>query len=49
MSFLGESGFARVYQVRESRNNYLACKVATESSLKTKKAKTKVCANCTRP
>ncbi|KAI9449687.1 kinase-like domain-containing protein [Lactarius psammicola] len=42
MSFLGEGGFARVYQVRDSRNNYLACKVVTKSSLKTKKAKTKL-------
>ncbi|KAN0135902.1 Protein kinase-like domain containing protein [Lactarius tabidus] len=42
MSFLGEGGFARVYQVRDSRNTYLACKVVTKSSLKTKKAKTKL-------
>ncbi|KAI9429133.1 kinase-like domain-containing protein [Lactarius indigo] len=42
MSFLGEGGFARVYQVRDSRDNYLACKVVTKSSLKTKKAKTKL-------
>lgn len=42
MSFLGEGGFARVYQVRDSRNNHLACKVVTKSSLKTKKAKTKL-------
>jgi hypothetical protein len=38
-----QGGFARVYQVRDSRNNQLACKVVTKSSLKTKKAKTKVC------
>ncbi|KAH9009185.1 kinase-like domain-containing protein [Lactarius hengduanensis] len=37
-----QGGFARVYQVRDSRNNYLACKVVTKSSLKTKKAKTKL-------
>ena len=37
-----QGGFARVYQVRDSRNTYLACKVVTKSSLKTKKAKTKV-------
>ncbi|KAH9970178.1 kinase-like domain-containing protein [Lactifluus volemus] len=42
MSFLGEGGFARVYQVRDARNNHLACKVVTKSSLKTKKAKTKL-------
>ncbi|KAH9991935.1 kinase-like domain-containing protein [Russula vinacea] len=42
MSFLGEGGFARVYQVRDPRNNHLACKVVTKSSLKTKKAKTKL-------
>ncbi|KAI0266184.1 Pkinase-domain-containing protein [Gloeopeniophorella convolvens] len=42
ISFLGEGGFARVYQVRDSRNNNLACKVVTKSSLKTKKAKTKL-------
>ncbi|KAH8994970.1 kinase-like domain-containing protein [Lactarius akahatsu] len=42
MSFLGEGGFAKVYQVRDCRNNYLACKVVTKSSLKTKKAKTKL-------
>ncbi|KAH9178150.1 kinase-like domain-containing protein [Lactarius sanguifluus] len=37
-----EGGFARVYQVRDSRNKYFACKVVTKSSLKTKKAKTKL-------
>ncbi|KAI0063902.1 Pkinase-domain-containing protein [Artomyces pyxidatus] len=42
LSFLGEGGFARVYEVRDSRNNRLACKVVTKSSLKTKKAKTKL-------
>ena len=41
-----QGGFARVYQVRDSRNTYLACKVVTKSSLKTKKAKTKVRAHC---
>ncbi|KAI9430277.1 kinase-like domain-containing protein [Lactarius indigo] len=41
MSFLGEGGFTGLYHVRDSRNNYLSCKVVTKSSLKTKKAKTK--------
>jgi hypothetical protein len=41
-----KGGFARVYQVWASRNTYLACKVVTKSSLKPKKAKTKVRAHC---
>ena len=35
-----------MYQVRDSRNTHLACKVVTKSSLKTKKAKTKVRLYC---
>ena len=41
-----QGGFARVYQVRDSRNTYLACKAVTKSSLKTKKAKIKVRVHC---
>jgi hypothetical protein len=41
-------GFARVYQVRDTRNNYLACKVVTKSLLKAKNAKTKVRTHCVR-
>ncbi|KAF9043606.1 Pkinase-domain-containing protein [Hymenopellis radicata] len=40
--FLGEGGFARVYEVRDVRGKHLACKVVTKDSLKTKKAKTKL-------
>ncbi|KAI9428844.1 hypothetical protein H4582DRAFT_2037991 [Lactarius indigo] len=47
MSFLGEGSFTRLYHVRDSCNNYLSCKVVTKSSLKTKKAKTKVRAHHT--
>ncbi|KAJ7774335.1 kinase-like domain-containing protein [Mycena maculata] len=42
VGFLGEGGFARVYEVKDSNNKRLACKVVTMSSLKTKKAKTKL-------
>ncbi|KAJ7599348.1 kinase-like domain-containing protein [Mycena floridula] len=42
VGFLGEGGFARVYEVRDQRGSRLACKVVTKSSLKTKKAKTKL-------
>ncbi|KAF8068666.1 kinase-like domain-containing protein [Lyophyllum atratum] len=42
VGFLGEGGFARVYEVKESNGARLACKVVTKSSLKTKKAKTKL-------
>ncbi|KAG6807580.1 hypothetical protein H0H92_007046 [Tricholoma furcatifolium] len=44
VGFLGEGGFARVYEVKETNSNgtRLACKVVTKSSLKTKKAKTKL-------
>ncbi|KAI0051271.1 Pkinase-domain-containing protein [Auriscalpium vulgare] len=42
LNFLGEGGFARVYEVRDTHNHRLACKVVTKSSLKTKKAKTKL-------
>lgn len=43
VGFLGEGGFARVYEVKDTFNKRFACKVVTKSSLKTKKAKTKVC------
>ncbi|KAG1748400.1 kinase-like domain-containing protein [Suillus paluster] len=45
VGFLGEGGFARVYEVADGRHaaaQHLACKVVTKSSLKTKKAKTKL-------
>jgi cell cycle serine/threonine-protein kinase CDC5/MSD2 len=42
VGLLGEGGFARVYEVKDERGSRLACKVVTKSSLKTKKAKTKV-------
>ncbi|PFH49070.1 hypothetical protein AMATHDRAFT_5215 [Amanita thiersii Skay4041] len=42
VGFLGEGGFARVYEVKDHRNIRLACKVVTKTSLKTKKAKTKL-------
>ncbi|KAG6906303.1 hypothetical protein DXG01_014672 [Tephrocybe rancida] len=42
VGFLGEGGFARVYEVKETNGTRLACKVVTKSSLKTKKAKTKL-------
>ncbi|KAJ7047579.1 kinase-like domain-containing protein [Mycena alexandri] len=42
VGFLGEGGFARVYEVKDSLNKRFACKVVTMSSLKTKKAKTKL-------
>ncbi|KDR70409.1 hypothetical protein GALMADRAFT_103174 [Galerina marginata CBS 339.88] len=42
VGFLGEGGFARVYEVKDPRGFRLACKVVTKSSLKTKKAKTKL-------
>ncbi|KAF8638670.1 hypothetical protein AX17_002031 [Amanita inopinata Kibby_2008] len=42
VGFLGEGGFARVFEVKDHRNARLACKVVTKSSLKTKKAKTKL-------
>ena len=35
-------GFARVYEVKDHRGVLSACKVVTKTSLKTKKAKTKV-------
>lgn len=37
-----QGGFARVYEVKDVRGSRAACKVVTKSSLKTKKAKTKV-------
>ncbi|KAF9466886.1 kinase-like domain-containing protein [Collybia nuda] len=42
VGFLGEGGFARVYEVKDPRGARLACKVVTKESLKTKKAKTKL-------
>ncbi|KAF9449780.1 Pkinase-domain-containing protein [Macrolepiota fuliginosa MF-IS2] len=42
VGFLGEGGFARVFEVKDSRDTRLACKVITKTSLKTKKAKTKL-------
>ncbi|TFY65776.1 hypothetical protein EVG20_g5313 [Dentipellis fragilis] len=42
VGFLGEGGFARVYEVEDNRGLRYACKVVTKSSLKTKKAKTKL-------
>nr|GAT53950.1 predicted protein [Mycena chlorophos] len=42
VGFLGEGGFARVYEIMDPANKRLACKVVTMSSLKTKKAKTKL-------
>ncbi|KAI0712771.1 kinase-like domain-containing protein [Cerioporus squamosus] len=42
VGMLGEGGFARVYEVKDARGNRAACKVVTKSSLKTKKAKTKL-------
>ena len=41
-NFSNQGGFARVYEVKDLHGNRLACKVVTKSSLKTKKAKTKV-------
>lgn len=41
VGFLGEGGFARVFEVKDPRDTRLACKVITKTSLKTKKAKTK--------
>ncbi|EIN08263.1 Pkinase-domain-containing protein [Punctularia strigosozonata HHB-11173 SS5] len=42
VGLLGEGGFARVYEVKDARGQRSACKVVTNSSLKTKKAKTKL-------
>ncbi|KAH9930802.1 kinase-like domain-containing protein [Amylocystis lapponica] len=42
VGMLGEGGFARVYEVQDARGVRAACKVVTKSSLKTKKAKTKL-------
>ncbi|KAM6503064.1 Protein kinase-like domain containing protein [Amanita muscaria] len=42
VGFLGEGGFARVYEVKDHRDVRFACKVVTKASLKTKKAKTKL-------
>ncbi|KAF9261697.1 Pkinase-domain-containing protein [Marasmius fiardii PR-910] len=42
LGFLGEGGFARVYEVKDARGSRVACKVVTKTSLKTKKAKTKL-------
>jgi hypothetical protein len=46
VGFLGEGGFARVFEVKDPRDTRLACKVITKTSLKTKKAKTKVWQYC---
>ena len=40
--FVFQGGFARVYEVKDTQGSRSACKVVTKSSLKTKKAKTKV-------
>ncbi|EPQ52390.1 Pkinase-domain-containing protein [Gloeophyllum trabeum ATCC 11539] len=42
VGLLGEGGFARVYEVVDHKHSRLACKVVTKTSLKTKKAKTKL-------
>ncbi|GJJ15054.1 hypothetical protein Clacol_009329 [Clathrus columnatus] len=42
VGFLGEGGFARVYEVKDVKGVRCAIKVITKSSLKTKKAKTKL-------
>ncbi|KAI0791256.1 Pkinase-domain-containing protein [Abortiporus biennis] len=42
VGLLGEGGFARVYEVKDIDGERVACKVVTKSSLKTKKAKTKL-------
>ncbi|PCH34951.1 Pkinase-domain-containing protein [Wolfiporia cocos MD-104 SS10] len=42
LGMLGEGGFARVYEVQDNHGGRVACKVVTKSSLKTKKAKTKL-------
>ncbi|KAF7968335.1 hypothetical protein HWV62_30957 [Athelia sp. TMB] len=42
VGFLGEGGFARVYEIETVHHERLACKVVTKNSLKTKKAKTKL-------
>ncbi|THH31055.1 hypothetical protein EUX98_g3134 [Antrodiella citrinella] len=42
VGMLGEGGFARVYEVKDRAGARSACKVVTKSSLKTKKAKTKL-------
>ncbi|KZV63990.1 Pkinase-domain-containing protein [Peniophora sp. CONT] len=42
VGFLGEGGFARVWEVADDNNTRLACKVVAKDSLKTKKAKTKL-------
>ncbi|KAF8830611.1 hypothetical protein HHX47_DHR2000801 [Lentinula edodes] len=42
VGFLGEGGFARVYEAEDFRGTRVACKVVTRSSLTTKKTKTKL-------
>ncbi|EJC98313.1 Pkinase-domain-containing protein [Fomitiporia mediterranea MF3/22] len=42
VGFLGEGGFARVYEVQDRKGQRQAIKVVTKDSLKTKKAKTKL-------
>ncbi|KAF8649339.1 hypothetical protein AX16_005874 [Volvariella volvacea WC 439] len=42
IGFLGEGGFARVYEVKDPRGVRFACKVIARSALTSKKAKTKL-------
>ncbi|KAF5386544.1 hypothetical protein D9757_005886 [Collybiopsis confluens] len=42
VGFLGEGGFARVYEAEDFRGTRVACKVVSRSSLTTKKTKTKL-------
>ncbi|KIK68787.1 hypothetical protein GYMLUDRAFT_154432 [Collybiopsis luxurians FD-317 M1] len=42
VGFLGEGGFARVYEAEDPRGTRVACKVVSRSSLTTKKTKTKL-------
>ncbi|KAJ8518327.1 hypothetical protein ONZ45_g4587 [Pleurotus djamor] len=42
VGFLGEGGFARVYEIMDLHGNRLACKVLSKTSLQSKKAKTKL-------
>ncbi|KAE9396676.1 Pkinase-domain-containing protein [Gymnopus androsaceus JB14] len=42
VGFLGEGGFARVYEAEDRQGTRVACKVVTRSSLATKKTKTKL-------
>lgn len=42
VGFLGEGGFARVYEVQDQRASRRAVKVVSKASIKTKKNKTKL-------